>query len=103
MAACGADAAPISNAAKPAQRRPAWHPRAVRTLSTAAVSPAPRIAGASLGLRGYGMRAVLVIAVAAAGRRGARAGRHLSGRCHAVDAAASEYRGELRGQTGLTT
>ena len=30
MAACGADAAPISNAAKPAQRRPAWHPRAVR-------------------------------------------------------------------------
>ena len=36
MAACGADAAPISNAAQAVQRRPAWHPRAVRTLSTAA-------------------------------------------------------------------
>jgi hypothetical protein len=40
MAACGADAAPISNAAQPAQRRPAWHPRAVRTLSMATASPA---------------------------------------------------------------
>src|ERR1700750_2071241 len=39
MAACGADAAPISNAAQPAQRRPAWHPRVVRTVSTAAASP----------------------------------------------------------------
>ena len=66
------------------------------------IRPTPRIAGTSLGHRGYGMRALLVIAVAAAARRGAHAGRHLSRRCHAVDAAASEYRGELRGQTGLT-
>ena len=40
MAACGADATPISNVTKPAQRRPAWHPRAVRTLRAAAASPA---------------------------------------------------------------
>jgi hypothetical protein len=49
------------------------------------------------------MRALLVIAVAAAARRGVRAGCDLSRRCHAVDAAASEYRGELRGQIELTT
>ena len=39
MAALRGDAAPISNATQPAQRRPARHPRAARTLSTAAASP----------------------------------------------------------------
>jgi hypothetical protein len=39
-AACGADVAPISSAAQLDQRRPAWHPRAVRTLRAAAASPA---------------------------------------------------------------
>src|SRR5580704_2833502 len=37
-AACGADVAPISSAAQPAQRRPAWQPRAVRRLTAAAAS-----------------------------------------------------------------
>jgi hypothetical protein len=46
-AACGADAAPISNAAQPAQRCPARHPRAVRALSAAAASQA-----ADLGVTG---------------------------------------------------
>src|SRR6185437_3411672 len=36
----GADAPPMSNAAQPAQRWPAWHPRAVRAVSAAAASPA---------------------------------------------------------------
>jgi hypothetical protein len=48
------------------------------------------------------MRALLVIAVAAAARREAHAGCDLSRRCRAVDAAASEYRAELRGQIELT-
>ena len=51
MAAWGADAAPISNAAKPAQRRQAWHPRAVRTLSTAAASPAAASPAVGAGCR----------------------------------------------------
>jgi len=39
-AACGADAAPISSAAQPDQRRPIWHPRALQMLSAAAARPA---------------------------------------------------------------
>jgi hypothetical protein len=49
------------------------------------------------------MRFLLVIAVAAATRRGVYVGCDLSRRYRAVDAAASEYRSELRGQLELTT
>jgi len=48
------------------------------------------------------MRALLVIAVAAQAGRRVRAGRGLSRRRRAADRVAGEYRGELRGQTGLT-
>src|ERR1700723_847224 len=51
MAACGADAAPIANAAQPAERRLAWHPRAVRTLRTAAASPAAASPAVGAGCR----------------------------------------------------
>jgi hypothetical protein len=52
--------------------------------------------------RGYGMRALLVIAVAAQAVRRVHAGRGLFAALHAADPVADEYRDELRGQTGLT-
>src|ERR1700722_4730646 len=50
-AACGADAAPVSNAAQTAQRWPPWHPRAVLTLSAAAARPTTTSPAADAGCR----------------------------------------------------
>jgi len=48
------------------------------------------------------MHALLLIAVAAQAGRRVQARCGLSRRRHAVDPVAGQYRGELRGQTGLT-